>query len=252
VKAPGHRDLVTVVGSSPTVCAGEWLTAEGTWVRDKEHGLQLKATVLRTVPPTTTEGIERYLGSGMVKGIGPVFAKRMVGRFGADNRASSSLRAVTSRTMLSTSSPWGDWMMELETSIQIVRPSHSSMDRSILEAISRWRTRLRYGFGRTYSRLGESAKKSDAAVFFQVNWSAAQSPGRSGARGAGSAVFGAVIGSVCSGGSPGGLQALAEGDLTERARQRASQIAWDVLHLPSSAARHEFLVKLRREWEATP
>ena len=84
VKATGHRDLVTVVGSSPTVCAGEWLTAEGTWVRDKEHGLQLKATVLRTVPPTTTEGIERYLGSGMVKGIGPIFAKRMVGRFGAD------------------------------------------------------------------------------------------------------------------------------------------------------------------------
>jgi exodeoxyribonuclease V alpha subunit len=84
VKAAGHRDLVTVVGSSPSVCAGEWLTAEGTWVRDKEHGLQLKATALKTVPPITTEGIERYLGSGMVKGIGPIFAKRMVERFGAD------------------------------------------------------------------------------------------------------------------------------------------------------------------------
>jgi len=83
VKATGHRELVTVVGSSAAVCAGEWLTAEGTWVRDKEYGLQLKATVLRTVPPTTPEGIERYLGSGMVKGIGPVFAKRMVVRFGA-------------------------------------------------------------------------------------------------------------------------------------------------------------------------
>ena len=84
VKAAGHRDLVTVVGSLPSASAGEWATAEGTWVRDKEHGLQLKATVLRTVPPTTTEGIEKYLGSGMVKGIGPVFAKRMVERFGAD------------------------------------------------------------------------------------------------------------------------------------------------------------------------
>ena len=83
VKATAHRELVTVVGSSAAVCAGEWLTAEGTWVRDKEYGLQLKATVLRTVPPTTPEGIERYLGSGMVKGIGPVFAKRMVVRFGA-------------------------------------------------------------------------------------------------------------------------------------------------------------------------
>jgi hypothetical protein len=82
VKAPGHRELVTVVGSSPSVCAGEWLTAEGTWVRDKEHGLQLKAAVLRTVPPTTAEGIERYLGSGMVKGIGPISAKRLVAGFG--------------------------------------------------------------------------------------------------------------------------------------------------------------------------
>jgi exodeoxyribonuclease V alpha subunit len=78
VKTSEHRDLVTVVGSLPSVSAGEWLTAEGAWVRDKEHGLQLKATALRTVPPTTTEGIEKYLGSGLVKGIGPIFATRMV------------------------------------------------------------------------------------------------------------------------------------------------------------------------------
>jgi len=84
VKASGYRDLVTVIGSLPSASAGEWLTAEGIWVRDKEHGLQLKATALKTIPPTTTEGIERYLGSGMVKGIGPIFAKRMVERFGAD------------------------------------------------------------------------------------------------------------------------------------------------------------------------
>ena len=84
VKASGHRDLVTVIGSLPSASAGEWLTAEGMWVRDKEHGLQLKAMALKTVPPTTPEGIERYLGSGMVKGIGPIFAKRMVERFGAE------------------------------------------------------------------------------------------------------------------------------------------------------------------------
>src|SRR5215469_18386835 len=84
VKAGGHRELVTVIGSLPSAAAGEWLTATGTWVRDSEHGLQLKAAVIRTVPPTTTEGIEKYLGSGMVKGIGPVFAKRMVETFGAD------------------------------------------------------------------------------------------------------------------------------------------------------------------------
>src|ERR1035438_1553690 len=84
VRVSGHRDLVTVVGSSPSVCAGEWLTAEGTWVRDPEHGLEFDAAVLRTVTPTTREGIERYLGSGMVKGIGPIFAKRMVERFATD------------------------------------------------------------------------------------------------------------------------------------------------------------------------
>src|SRR5437773_2760553 len=84
VKASGHRGVVTVIGSLPSASAGEWLTAEGIWVRNKEHGLQLKATALKTVPPTTMEGIERYLGSGLVKGIGPIFAKRMVERFGAD------------------------------------------------------------------------------------------------------------------------------------------------------------------------
>ena len=43
VKAGGHRDLVTVVGSLPSATAGEWLNATGTWVRDREHGMQLKA-----------------------------------------------------------------------------------------------------------------------------------------------------------------------------------------------------------------
>jgi len=84
LKAPGHRDEVTVIGSLPSVSAGEWLAAEGWWVRDKEHGLQFKATTLKTVPPTTVEGIERYLGSGLVKGIGPVLASKLVEKFGKD------------------------------------------------------------------------------------------------------------------------------------------------------------------------
>ena len=84
VKARGQRDETTVIGSLPSVTAGEWLSAEGWWVRDKEHGLQFKATIMKTVPPTTAEGIERYLGSGLVKGIGPILAKKLVGRFGAD------------------------------------------------------------------------------------------------------------------------------------------------------------------------
>ena len=54
VKVRGQRDLVTVLGSLPSISAGEWLTAKGWWVRDKEHGLQFKATALKAVPPTTS------------------------------------------------------------------------------------------------------------------------------------------------------------------------------------------------------
>lgn len=82
VKARGHRDLVTVVGSLATVSAGEWLTAEGRWVQDREFGQQFRAELLKSSAPTTREGIEKYLGSGMVKGIGPVYARKLVEQFG--------------------------------------------------------------------------------------------------------------------------------------------------------------------------
>jgi exodeoxyribonuclease V alpha subunit len=84
VKTPGRREETTVVGSLPSATAGEWLVAEGWWVRDKEHGLQFKANTMKTVPPTSVAGIERYLGSGLVKGIGPVLTKKLVARFGAE------------------------------------------------------------------------------------------------------------------------------------------------------------------------
>src|ERR1022692_4457413 len=82
VKAKGHRDQVTVLGSLPSVSAGEWVTAEGHWVQDREFGLQFRAEMLNSTAPTTKEGIEKYLGSGMVKGIGPVYAKKLVAKFG--------------------------------------------------------------------------------------------------------------------------------------------------------------------------
>jgi exodeoxyribonuclease V alpha subunit len=81
-KVKGHRDLVTVVGSLPSVSPGEWLTAQGRWIQDKEFGLQFRAEMLTSTPPNTKEGIEKYLGSGMVKGIGPVYAKKLVEKFG--------------------------------------------------------------------------------------------------------------------------------------------------------------------------
>jgi exodeoxyribonuclease V alpha subunit len=94
VKIKGQREETTVIGSLPSVNAGEWLVAEGWWVRDKEHGLQFKAVAMKTVPPTTVEGIERYLGSGLVKGIGPVLAKKLVGKFGAQVLETIEARAA--------------------------------------------------------------------------------------------------------------------------------------------------------------
>jgi exodeoxyribonuclease V alpha subunit len=84
VKAHGQREETTVVGSLPSVTAGEWSVAEGWWMKDKEHGLEFKATIMKTMPPTPVEGIERYLSSGLVKGIGPILAKKLVGRFGVE------------------------------------------------------------------------------------------------------------------------------------------------------------------------
>ena len=84
VKAKGRRDLLTVIGNLPSVNAGEWIHASGKWVRDREHGLQLRAEKIKATPPTTREGMEKYLGSGMIKGIGPVYAKKLVAHFGED------------------------------------------------------------------------------------------------------------------------------------------------------------------------
>jgi exodeoxyribonuclease V alpha subunit len=82
VKAKGHRDQVAVVGSLPSASPGEWLTAEGRWERNREFGMQFRADLLKSSAPTTKEGIEKYLGSGMVKGIGPIYAKKLVEKFG--------------------------------------------------------------------------------------------------------------------------------------------------------------------------
>src|SRR5215467_11660788 len=81
-KARGYRDVVTVVGYAATISAGEWITASGEWVNDRTHGQQFKAQFLRTSPPTSADGIEKYLSSGMIRGVGPVYAKKLVRAFG--------------------------------------------------------------------------------------------------------------------------------------------------------------------------
>ena len=82
IKARGHRELVTVVGHAAAISAGEWITASGEWVNDRTHGQQYRAKFLKTSEPTSLDGIEKYLGSGMIRGIGPVYAKKLVRAFG--------------------------------------------------------------------------------------------------------------------------------------------------------------------------
>ena len=83
LQVPGHRELVTVVGHAASIQAGELVQASGVWEQDRTHGRQFRAAYLHAAPPTSVEGIEKYLASGLVRGIGPHFAGRLVAAFGA-------------------------------------------------------------------------------------------------------------------------------------------------------------------------
>ena len=69
VKVRGHRDLVTVLGSAASIQPGEFIQASGRWDNHREHGVQFRTTFLKVMPPSSLDGIEKYLGSGMIKGI---------------------------------------------------------------------------------------------------------------------------------------------------------------------------------------
>jgi len=78
VKVKGRDDLVSLVGSTTSVTAGEHVEASGRWVIDRQHGQQFKADELKTTHPASAEGIEKYLASGAVRSIGPKLAERIV------------------------------------------------------------------------------------------------------------------------------------------------------------------------------
>jgi exodeoxyribonuclease V alpha subunit len=84
VKVRGHKDLITVTGTAPSVNEGEWMAADGAWLVDPRHGRQFKAEGMRMSKPDTLEGIEKYLASDLVKGIGKEYASRLVKTFGRD------------------------------------------------------------------------------------------------------------------------------------------------------------------------
>jgi exodeoxyribonuclease V alpha subunit len=84
VREDRSGELVSVLGTMPGLSAGETLKAEGRWERNPRFGRQFRATSLEVIAPRSAYGIEKYLGSGLVKGIGPEFAARIVGHFGEE------------------------------------------------------------------------------------------------------------------------------------------------------------------------
>lgn len=83
-RARGYNDLITAVGAMPDVHVGSVLALTGTWRLDAKYGRQFAIESFEETLPATVYGIEKYLGSGLVKGIGPMYARRIVQEFGAD------------------------------------------------------------------------------------------------------------------------------------------------------------------------
>ena len=82
--AHGGSELVTVVGALLGAQVGESLRMRGRWTSHPQYGRQFEVHSYTTVLPATIQGIRRYLGSGLIKGIGPMTAERMVTHFGTD------------------------------------------------------------------------------------------------------------------------------------------------------------------------
>ena len=84
LRVKGHRELVTALGYLVGVTPGEILKLHGFWVHHKTYGQQFKIEKYETVTPATERGIKKYLGSGLIRGIGPIMAHRLVEHFGKD------------------------------------------------------------------------------------------------------------------------------------------------------------------------
>jgi exodeoxyribonuclease V alpha subunit len=84
VKVYGRNDLVTVVGNILSPTPGEVIKMKGEWVNNQKYGEQFKVVHYKSLVPASVSGIQKYLGSGLIKGIGPVMAKRIVKKFGED------------------------------------------------------------------------------------------------------------------------------------------------------------------------
>jgi exodeoxyribonuclease V alpha subunit len=84
LKAPGERDLITILGRFPDIHAGQTLRLTGSWREHPKYGRQFQVAHAQEAKPATLTGLEKYLGSGLIKGIGPVTARRIVAHFGLE------------------------------------------------------------------------------------------------------------------------------------------------------------------------
>lgn len=82
LKVYGQRELVTIVGNLMSPAPGEVLKIKGVWHNHPKYGEQFKITHYKTTVPANVHGIRKYLGSGLIKGLGPVMAERIVSKFG--------------------------------------------------------------------------------------------------------------------------------------------------------------------------
>ena len=87
VSVKGYQELVTVVGNLADAVVGSVLLIEGEWTNNPKYGTQFSAQKWEETVPATVYGIEKYLGSGLIKGVGSVYAKKIVQKFGTDTIA---------------------------------------------------------------------------------------------------------------------------------------------------------------------
>lgn len=84
LKVPNDRDLITIIGRFPDIHAGQTLRLSGYWRENPKYGQQFQVVHAQETKPATLTGLEKYLGSGLIKGIGPMTAKRIVAHFGLE------------------------------------------------------------------------------------------------------------------------------------------------------------------------
>jgi exodeoxyribonuclease V alpha subunit len=84
LQRPKAKELTTIVGSFANIQPGQTLLLTGFWRDHPQYGTQFQVTQYKETKPATLTGIEKYLGSGLIKGVGPVTAKRIVAHFGLD------------------------------------------------------------------------------------------------------------------------------------------------------------------------